>query len=325
MLRLDPDDVGQALIYLGQIRLQERRYDEAIALFRRAGDREPYNATAAYNLAVALTRSGSRDEGQSAMQRFQRLRDSAYATTYASVYLEQGRYGEALASTGAESSLVDIALPAAKYTDVTDEWLPGGAEWEPLPELAMTGQEVSGSAADSRERLAASLSGAVSLIDLDRDGDLDLLATQPRGLRAFENDGRGHYRDVTTSLGLAPQQSGTLTGVVAGDIDNDGAVDLFILTSTGHRVLRRESSGQFRDVTADAAVPEYHDLARTAALVDVDHDGDLDAFVAGFARLDRTLPQAAGQFPQPRSNRLRPSCCETMAIRPSRTRRPMLA
>ncbi len=281
VLDIDGDDVG-SLVYLGQLRMQERRFDEAIENFRRAQEVEPHNATAAYNLAVALTRSGARDEGQRIMQRFQQLRDSAYATTFSQVYLEQGRYGEALASTGAEADLVDSATPEVKFADVTAEWLPGVTAWESLPDVSAIRQEgAPGGNPDSGRTSPASLSGGVSLVDVDRDGDLDLLTVEPRGVQVFENDGRGRFRDVTSRMGLASSQPWSVTAAVAGDLDNDTRPDLFVLTSRGHRVLSHAGSGRFVDITDAASVPAYGDLARTAALVDADHDGDLDVFVVG--------------------------------------------
>ena len=121
----------------------------------------------------------------------------------------------------------------------------------------------------------------MSLVDVDRDGDLDLLTVEPRGLQVFENDGRGRFRDVTSRMGLASRQPWSVTAAVAGDLDNDTRLDLFVLTSRGHRVLSHDGSGRFVDITDAAAVPAYRHLARTAALVDVDHDGDLDVFVVG--------------------------------------------
>src|SRR4029079_12846976 len=92
-----------------------RQYPAAIALLRPAVAEEPFNVTAAYNLGVALTRSGQRDEGQQLMERSQALRATGYGTTLSNSYLEQGRYAEALASTGAESDVVDTATPAVSY------------------------------------------------------------------------------------------------------------------------------------------------------------------------------------------------------------------
>ena len=117
-LQIDPRDPG-ANINLGQLYMQQRKYPEAIAAFRAALASEPYNVTATYNLAMALTRSGERQEGQAMMQKFQVLRTKGYATTIGQNYLEQGRYAEAIASTGAEPGLVDTARPDVIFTDAT--------------------------------------------------------------------------------------------------------------------------------------------------------------------------------------------------------------
>ena len=60
-------------------------YAEAIAAVREALAAEPFNVTAAYGLATALTRSGNAEEAGEAMERFESLRDSAYGVTYAPV------------------------------------------------------------------------------------------------------------------------------------------------------------------------------------------------------------------------------------------------
>ena len=65
VLALDPEDVG-ARVNLGQSPAAAApATPEAAALFQAALDTEPYNATAAYNLGVALTRSGQ-DRGEPA-------------------------------------------------------------------------------------------------------------------------------------------------------------------------------------------------------------------------------------------------------------------
>ena len=157
--------------------LQQRAFDEAVQLFRAASDAEPYNATAAYNLATALTRAGQTDAGQQAMRRFQTLRDSAYAVTYAQGYLQQGRYGEAMASTGAEPDLVDRATPAVTFTDASSAAF-----------AAATPSRAPGP-------------GAVLLFDVDNDGDLDLLTIGADGQHLFRNDG-GRFSDVTAAAHL---------------------------------------------------------------------------------------------------------------------------
>src|SRR5215213_6608454 len=110
VLKIDPRDTG-ANVNLGQLYVQQKKYPEAIAAFRTAIDVEPYNLTGLYNLGLTLTRANQREEGQQFISRFQQLRASGAGTTIGQNYLEQGRYAEALASTGAEAELVDRATP----------------------------------------------------------------------------------------------------------------------------------------------------------------------------------------------------------------------
>jgi tetratricopeptide (TPR) repeat protein len=253
VLEIDPADAATK-VNLGQVLLQQRQFDEAVRLFREAVAAEPYNATAAYNLATGLTRSGDADGGQQAMKRFQTLRDSAYAVTYAQGYLQQGRYAEALASTGAEPDLVDTRTPAVTFADATSQAF--GAAARPAPGAA-TGAS----------------GGSVLLFDLDNDGDLDLFTIGPDGQHLFRNDG-GRFIDITAAAHL--ETSATGIAAVAGDYDNDGRPDLFILRDGAGVVMHQGADGAFEDVTSATGIVAQGLRGGTAAWVDVDHDGDLD-------------------------------------------------
>ena len=267
VLELDPDDVG-AQIQLAQLYAQERRYDEAAELSASAFEVEPYNATAVYTLGQALVRSGEREAGQQALERFQVLRDSPYAVTYSNTYLQQGRYAEAVASTGAEVDLVDRAQPDVVFENASVDWLgrtdPGQAEGlAPAP-----------------------LAGSVALIDLDDDADLDVVVVS-RVLRLLRNDG-SRLEDVTATSGLDASVGGT--GVIAADYNNDTRTDLFIVGRIGHRLYRQEETGRFTDVTTDAGLASLPPMARAAAFLDIDHDGDLDLFVGGLIETEPSDP-----------------------------------
>ena len=248
VLAIDPSDVGSK-VNLALIRLAQGRFQEVVALCRAVLADEPYNATAAYNLALALARAGDGSGSAQAMRQFEQLRSAPYAVTYSQAYLEQGRYAEAIASSGAEPDLVETAAPAVTFTDATAAWLAG-----------------------------ATPRGWPALADIDGDGRLDLLAGGGRSMQAFHHDG-ARLVEVTATLGLPNDLSATR--IVAGDLNNDGRTDLLLLTASGPRLLTQQQDRTFRDAT-----PAVFSLARTpkpwaAALADVDHDGDLDVLAGG--------------------------------------------
>ncbi|HEX2270464.1 MAG TPA: FG-GAP-like repeat-containing protein, partial [Pyrinomonadaceae bacterium] len=257
VLAIDPQDVG-ANVNIGQLYAQQRKYPEAIAVLRLAIAAEPYNTTALYNLGTALIRGGQREEGQTVIQQFQVLRERGSGTTLGTNYLEQGRYAEAVASTGAEPELVDKNIPDVKFTDVTATVLPGG-DWA----------------------AASTDTGAVVLFDYDLDGDLDLLEVAGKLQRLARNDG-GKFVNVTAQAGtLAKAATADATAAIAGDYDNDGRPDLFILRAGSSTLYHNDGNGSFSDVTAAAKIPNQTNASRSVAFVDYDHDGDIDIFIPG--------------------------------------------
>jgi len=253
VLRVDPDDPG-ARINLAMVLLDQRRYTEAATLAESALAIEPYNATAAYTAAMAFTRMGEANAGavsmRRALQRFEQLRAAPYALTYSQSYLEQGRYAEAVPSTGAEAGLASTAMPAVTFTDVTTTLL--------------------GPAAPSGD----ATTGAVTLADIDDDGDLDLLGGGA-SLRLLRND-RSRFVDI--SAGVFPATVAGIIGVVAGDLNNDRRADVLVLTAEGAQLLIQNADGRFAPAHRLGGPRGW---AQTGALADIDHDGDLDALVAG--------------------------------------------
>ncbi|MFN2444443.1 MAG: CRTAC1 family protein [Vicinamibacterales bacterium] len=166
-----------------------------------------------------------------------------------------------------------------------------------------------------RKRFIIETNGAgVALVDYDRDGWLDALvlsgtrladgerrdASFPSGEapsnRLYRNSGNGTFVDVTDRLGL--RRTGWASGVCAGDVDNDGWLDLFI-TYYGHNALYRNVRGaRFEDVTSAAGLRGGEvRWGSGCSFIDYDRDGRLDLFVSNYLRFDLAAAPEPGKGP----------------------------
>ena len=129
-----------------------------------------------------------------------------------------------------------------------------------------------------------------ALVDYDNDGDLDVFAVQSGALepavsqsRLFRNElsagGRLRFTDVTATSRIPPGGYGM--GVAAGDVDNDGWVDLYVTGLGASRLLRNNGDGTFRDVTASSGTADPR-WSASATFFDYDQDGWLDLFVVHY-------------------------------------------
>jgi len=82
---------------------------------------------------------------------------------------------------------------------------------------------------------------AAAAADVDLDGDVDLYLANDYGANLMmSNNGDGTFTDIAGELGIVDQGNGM--GVTFGDLDNDGALDLYVsnMSSTaGNRILGR--------------------------------------------------------------------------------------
>jgi len=142
-----------------------------------------------------------------------------------------------------------------------------------------TFSEISGPAG-----LAAGPSRDVGFGDLDGDARTDVVTAGADGrLHLFQNQGQGHFQDATAASGLAEKRGAV--ALAAGDLDNDGLLDLWVASRDGNRAVlyRNRGDGSFQ---ADA---QAGDVGRKLAevevsevqLFDFDNDGWLDLLVLG--------------------------------------------
>jgi hypothetical protein len=142
----------------------------------------------------------------------------------------------------------------------------------------------------------------VAIFDYDNDGLPDIFLVQgdrhkpgPTLLtpHLYRNLGGLRFEDVTEKARIG--HTGWGQGVCAGDVDNDGNVDLFV-TQWGHNVLLHNlGNGTFRDETRERGL--YRGAPRWStgcAFIDYDRDGWLDLVVANY------IDFSAQQSPRPR-------------------------
>lgn len=114
--------------------------------------------------------------------------------------------------------------------------------------------------------------------DYDNDGDIDLyIANFGSANKLLRNDGGGVFVDATGGTPLGDAGDGC--GVVWGDYDNDGDLDLYLVNGSyqANKLFRNDGGGSFSDVTG----PPLNDalFGIGAAWGDYDNDGDLDLYL----------------------------------------------
>ncbi|HEX4947275.1 MAG TPA: FG-GAP-like repeat-containing protein, partial [Blastocatellia bacterium] len=290
VLALDPKDPATN-IQIGQIYAQQQQFEQAVPAYKRALENEPYNATAAYNLAQALQRSGKTDESKQAFALFAKLRATNYKSEIGLNYGDVGRYAEAVAGTGAESDLVKQDAPNVKFVDATKEMnLTASFTNKPLSS-ALNRKLTKAEFETAKPELVSAFASSIGLCDYDADDKFDVFVTgigkdHKPFAQLFHNDG-GKFSDVTAKSKITINQPAT--GAVFGDFDNDGKQDIAVFGYQLLALYKNNGDGSFADITAKVGLPasNHNAWAMTAAFVDSDHDGDLDLFVGNFADLNQ--------------------------------------
>jgi hypothetical protein len=221
---------------LGALYRQTGRTAQAIAEFERAAQLNPLLAAAHFQLYNLYRQTGRAADAAQQLQTFQALKKQQ-ENSAVSEDVDWCTYAEIYDPPRAPT--VSAAVPAPVFDDKT---LPGAVD----PHTA-----------------------GLALIDSTGKGQVDLLVWSSRGVALYRNG-------ATPVADSGLQALKGVVNIAPGDFDNDGLMDLCVVTEAGPE-LYRNTGGKFVRFAADLPKRRFD----RAVWLDYDHDYDLDLLLLG--------------------------------------------
>jgi tetratricopeptide (TPR) repeat protein len=255
-VKLDPRD-ADSYYFEGACYSELKEYDKAIAVLREALKVNPLHASAEFQLARALQRSGDTQDAREHFRIFQHITSTKIGSPIGLAYGEQGHYSTVTPIVEAEVRPKEM-IPVKLVSTPVSESRPGAPadDW-------------------------SNATGGACMLDVTGSGpqDLVLMRAGAQAIGVLHNAGGGRFEELDAAVaGL--KAAGHAVACAVGDFDGDGLNDLAVALEDRVLLFRNLGKGKFEDVTAASGiVPRNKPSGIT--FVDYDHDGDLDLFITG--------------------------------------------
>lgn len=140
----------------------------------------------------------------------------------------------------------------------------------------------------------------LALADMNADGHLDVIVSQPNRLLLGRGDGT--FRDATDELGIAGEDY--FLGVLAADFDRDGRKDLMFGGRRRQRSLLQMQKADGTFDQAEISVSSDRSISTSLSAHDVDGDGFLEVFIAGYGPFNENGPNQPMNATNGRDNQM---------------------
>jgi tetratricopeptide (TPR) repeat protein len=250
---------------LGIFYKQNNELDKATAQFEQLIKLAPDEPIAHYQLGTLFRAEGNPERAAAEFQRTAQLNPLLAAAHFQlyNLYRTSGRQPDAARELATFQQLKKDAEGAALPEDV--DWCNFAELYDPPRQPASPTAALPAGFDDKTLGPAAGMLA----IDSTGTGQTDLLVWSDTGIQLYR---RGTELVADTGLGNLK----SVLSVAAGDFDNDGFMDVCILTETGP-LLYRNVKGRFQPAAASLPARRFE----TAVWIDYDHDYDLDLVLLG--------------------------------------------
>jgi enediyne biosynthesis protein E4 len=198
----------------------------------------------------------------------------------------QGSYSQTKAKEPAYGGHASAMGPAPVDTPLPDDGAPSPALFEEGPRLP-TRTYCGG---PTKDHILESGGNGIALLDYDGDGRLDIYVVTaaeltpkrervPHRNALYRNLGGWKFEDVSKQSGVDVAAWGN--GVCAGDVDDDGRLDLYVTNWGPNFLFRNRGHGAFEEIATEAGV-SAGGWSTGCGFLDADADGDLDLYVARY-------------------------------------------